>query len=144
MLSNACAYGLQAMIYLARQPRNRFVAIDSIAAAVGLPRAFLRKVMNKLVHARLVHSVRGASGGVCLTRDPNSVSIFDIIVAIDGDKRFTRCMLHFDQCNPTNPCPFHEEWTKQQEAFQERLQTLTLRDIAYSMPKYYLTHGKSP
>lgn len=138
MLSNACAYGLRAMMHLARQPLSGFVSIDDIAGTVALPRAFLRKVMNKLVRAGLVESVRGAGGGVRLLREPSNIRVYDIVLAIDGDKRFTRCMLHFDKCNPEEPCAFHTEWAKQREMIQERLQSLTLKDVAETMRKFYL------
>lgn len=138
MLSNACAYGLRAMMHLARQPLSEYISIDNIAEKIALPRAFLRKVMNKLVRAGLVESVRGAGGGVRLLREPSNIRVYEIVLAIDGDKRFTRCMLHFDKCNPEEPCAFHAEWAKQREMIQERLQSLTLKDVTETMQKFYL------
>jgi Rrf2 family protein len=138
MLSNACAYGLRAMMHLARQPSQDFVSIDDIAGAVALPKAFLRKVMSKLVRAGLVESVRGAGGGVRLLREPRNIRVYDIVLAIDGDKRFTRCMLRFDRCNPEEPCAFHAEWAVQRTMIQERLQTLTLNNVAETMREFYL------
>lgn len=126
------------MMHLARQPIAGFVAIDDIAVEADLPKAFLRKVMNKLVGARLVESSRGAGGGVRLTKDASIMSVYEIVIAIDGDKRFTRCMLHFDKCNSQKPCAFHTEWAKQREMIQERLQSLMLKDVAETMRKFYL------
>ncbi|MCU0426232.1 MAG: Rrf2 family transcriptional regulator [Candidatus Kapabacteria bacterium] len=138
MLSNACAYGLRAMMYLARQPQMEYTAIDEVASAVHLPKAFLRKIMNKLVRAGLVESVRGAGGGVRLLREPSNIRVYEIVLAVDGDKRFTRCMLHFDQCNSEEPCAFHAEWAKQRTMIQERLQALSLKEVAETMRKFYL------
>jgi Rrf2 family transcriptional regulator, iron-sulfur cluster assembly transcription factor len=138
MLSNACAYGLRAMMHLAQQPRTKFVAIDSIAEAVALPKAFLRKIMHKLVHAGIVESVRGAGGGVRLAQKANAIAVFEVVLAIDGNKRFTGCVLHLEKCNPNAPCPFHHEWAKQRSMIQDELQRLSLQDVAETMRQFYL------
>lgn len=133
MLSNACAYGLRAMTYLASQPQDHYVAVDTVAQQVHLPSAFLRKVMQKLGRAGLIISMRGAGGGVRLAEDSKSITVYDIILAIDGDKRFTRCMLHLDGCNPERPCPFHEEWAEQRTLIQKRLQSFSLNQVTAIM-----------
>lgn len=129
MISNACAYALRAMIYLATQAPKSFVAVDTVAREVHLPPAFLRKVMQKLVQAHLVVAMRGAGGGVCLAIDSRRVSVYDIILAIDGNKRFVQCMLHLKGCTVEKPCPFHAEWAVQRTSIQQQLQALSLYDI---------------
>lgn len=131
------------MMHLAKQPKSTFIAIDDVAERVALPNAFLRKVMNKLIGAGMLESVRGAGGGVRLLREASNIRVYEIVLAIDGDKRFTRCMLHFEACNPEKPCAFHAEWAKQREIIQDQLQTLTLKDIAETMRKYYLTNDNN-
>jgi Rrf2 family iron-sulfur cluster assembly transcriptional regulator len=148
MLSNACAYGLRAMTYLASQPQDHYVAVDTVAQQVHLPSAFLRKVMQKLGRARFITSMRGAGGGVRLSEDSKSITVYDIILAIDGDKRFTRCMLHLNGCDAEKPCPFHEEWTAQRSLIQKHLQSLSLNDITTIMKKevfdYYQLDQNTP
>ncbi len=138
MLSNACAYGLRAVMHLARQPSNEFISIDMVAEEVQLPRAFLRKIMHKLVHAGIVESARGAGGGVRLAQKASAIAVFEVVLAIDGDKRFTGCMLHLEKCNPDAPCPFHHEWAKQRSMIQDELQRLSLQEVAETMRKFYL------
>lgn len=133
MISNACAYALRAMIYLATQAPKSFVAVDRVAREVHLPPAFLRKVMQKLVQAHLVVAMRGAGGGVCLAIDSRRVSVYDIILAIDGNKRFVQCMLHLKGCTVEKPCPFHAEWAVQRTSIQQQLQALSLHDITQTV-----------
>ncbi len=122
------------MSYLAsHQPHNQYISVDRVAQEVHLPAAFLRKVMQKLVQAGLIGSMRGAGGGVRLREESNHISVYDIILAIDGDKRFTRCMLHLDGCNPERPCPFHEEWAEQRTLIQKRLQSFSLNEVTAIM-----------
>jgi len=138
MLSNACAYGLRAMMHLAQQPDNQFISIDTVAQDVQLPRAFLRKIMNTLVHAGIVESARGAGGGVRFTRKASAIAVFEVVLAIDGDKRFTGCLLHLEKCSSDSPCPFHHEWAKQRSMIQDELQHLSLQEVAEAMRKFYL------
>lgn len=59
------------------------IRIRSIAEATGVPLRFLVQILLQLKTAGLVTSVRGAAGGYQLTRSPESISLADIINAID-------------------------------------------------------------
>ena len=60
------------------------VSLKAIAAAEGLPLAYLERIVALLKKAGLVESTRGAHGGYRLTRDPASISMDEVIVALEG------------------------------------------------------------
>jgi Rrf2 family protein len=83
-ISAKAEYACVAMLELAanyREPQP--VRIKAIAEAQGIPPRFLVQILLQLKTAGLVTSVRGASGGYQLTRPPESISLAQIITAID-------------------------------------------------------------
>jgi len=77
-------YALQAMMMLARHHNQGAIKIREIAYEEALPEKFLELILIELKNARLVESARGAKGGYQLRRDPEQISLAEIIRLIDG------------------------------------------------------------
>ncbi|HEX7432941.1 MAG TPA: Rrf2 family transcriptional regulator, partial [Anaerolineaceae bacterium] len=77
-------YALRAMSYLALLDPNRRAATSQIAEEQHIPPSFLAKIISQLSIAGLIHTSRGARGGVSIARDRSAISILDVVEAIDG------------------------------------------------------------
>jgi Rrf2 family protein len=86
-LSNASGYALRALVYLARHGEGRLLPSAAIAEAEGLPTKFLRKVLKPLVGAGVLESVRGPGGGFRLARPAKSITLLEVVVAVQGPVR---------------------------------------------------------
>jgi Rrf2 family protein len=86
-LTHACGYAIHAVVYLARQKDDLLVASRQIAEAQGLPERFLVKVLKPLVSAQVLMSLRGPNGGYRLARAPRTITLLDIVEAVDGPIR---------------------------------------------------------
>jgi Rrf2 family protein len=86
-LTRASSYALHAVAYMAQQKSDKPIASHHIAAARGIPERFLLKVLKPLVSARVLRSIKGPNGGYQLFRQPNDVSMLEIIEAVDGPIR---------------------------------------------------------
>ncbi len=86
MVSRTLEYALRAMSHLATLG-GRAATNESIASATDVPRGYLSKVMRSLVRGRLVRSYRGLHGGFSLARDADSISVLDIVNAVDPIRR---------------------------------------------------------
>ncbi|HVU63560.1 MAG TPA: Rrf2 family transcriptional regulator [Phycisphaerales bacterium] len=104
MFSQTAEYALRAMNYLASNP-DESAASEVIAARTKVSPGYLSKVMRDLVVAGLVISQRGPNGGFVLAKSPASVTILDIVDAVDPIRRIEKCPLG----NPEHVqlCPLH-------------------------------------
>lgn len=86
MVSQSVEYALRAMSHLALLGS---IATTSqvIADATHVPRGYLSKIMRNLVRANLVKSYRGRNGGFVLARNPSTISVLDILNAVDPIRR---------------------------------------------------------
>ncbi len=87
-LGRASAYGLLALLCIARRRNGNGdahgVTACEIAQTTGVPVEYLRKIMQRLTHARIVRSERGRAGGFRLRRPASRVNLLQVVEAIEG------------------------------------------------------------
>ena len=83
-LSKRAEYALRALAAMARRPAQTVSQIEELSASEGLPPKVLEQILLVLKKADLLHSKRGVGGGYHLTRPPGSISLGDVLRAVDG------------------------------------------------------------
>lgn len=104
MISQTVEYALRAMSNLASLGGVATTS-EAIARATRVPQGYLSKIMRDLVRADLVRSFRGPHGGFVLAREPGSITLLDIVNAVDPIRRITGCPL--EDPRHANLCPLH-------------------------------------
>ena len=92
MLTRKGKYGLKAMVLLARERGRGPVLIGDLAEKEAIPKKFLENILLALKHRGLVHSRKGPHGGYQLSREPDAISIGEIIRALDGPLALVSCV----------------------------------------------------
>ena len=118
--SKKCELGMQAVLFLSTQEKNKKFSAGEISKELKVPREFVSKVLQHLTESKIVGSQKGKFGGFYLAKNPSKIKLIDIVEAIDGLDVFNDCVLGFPGCSIKEPCPVHEKWGK-------------LRDEAYRM-----------
>lgn len=77
-------YALRALIEMASSEGAQPVSAESLGKRQSIPHGFLQAILADLRRAEIVLSQRGQSGGWRLARDPQSVTVADVIRAVDG------------------------------------------------------------
>ena len=84
-VSQRLDYALRMLVLLAMQPTGEHVAAGDLADLLGLPRRFAEQQVSALSRAGIVGSRRGAAGGCALARPAQSISVRDVVEALDGE-----------------------------------------------------------
>ena len=92
LMTDATEYGLRAMVWLANQPREPH-KLQAIADATGAASGYLIKVLQALTKAGIVSAHRGTTGGFALDRDPDTLTVLEVVSAIDPIERIRSCPL---------------------------------------------------
>ncbi len=117
------------MIFIASLNSQEPVLAKQIAGALSIPKEFLNKVMQLLVKAGFLISVRGPGGGFVLAKDPKDITIFDIVKEIDGVEWFDSCILRVGPCDTENPCALHDYWFKMRNQIRAMLDHESLANL---------------
>ncbi|MDX1995932.1 MAG: Rrf2 family transcriptional regulator [bacterium] len=83
-LTSRSEYALLALIYLARQPAETYIRVETIAQQQGIPAKFLEQILLSLKRGNYVNSVKGHNGGYRLAKLPATITLAEIIRALDG------------------------------------------------------------
>ncbi len=107
-------YAIRAVLYLARLGPNQRAATSTVAQEQRIPPSFLAKIISQLSIAGLLHTSRGARGGVSLARDPKEISLLDVVEAIDGPILLNECVGENGNCTFDSDCPLQSIWSDAQ------------------------------
>ena len=128
-LSKKADYALMAMKHLAQNARPSTSARE-IAEQYDIPIELLAKVLQRLVRTGLLRSTQGTRGGYTLSRAAKSISIADVIQAIDGPLTVTACSTEKHDCEQYSKCSVRDPLWQIRERIVAALGTVTLSEMA--------------
>lgn len=114
-------YAVRAVLYLSRLGDNQRAATSKVAQEQRIPPSFLAKIVSQLSIAGLLHTSRGAHGGVTLARDPKNITLLEVVEAIDGPIMLNECVGENRTCTFDKDCPLRPIWCDAQEELVNRL-----------------------
>ena len=114
-------YAVRAVLYLANLGTSERAATSTVAEEQRIPPSFLAKIISQLSIAGLLHTSRGARGGVTLAREPQDISLLEVIEAIDGPIQLNECVGEDSLCTFDDDCPLRPVWSEAQNELVSRL-----------------------
>jgi Rrf2 family protein len=118
------------MLDLARNWGKGPVLLRRIATSEHLPPRYLEQILGTLRSAGLVSAVRGPRGGYTLARAPEEISMGEIVYALEGELALVDCVADPDSCDEREGCITRALWVDLSKHIRERLDALTLADLA--------------
>lgn len=126
MISKSCTYAIRALIYLAKGDSTKFTSIRELSNELEISFHFLAKILHALAQKGILLSEKGPKGGLKLLIPPEQLTIKEIIIAVDGNKLFEKCMLGFEECSDAEPCALHDIWCKLRKELDHNIMFLNL------------------
>jgi Rrf2 family protein len=127
-ISEAASLALHTLIHLVKN-KNRMVSVKEIAAALDRSEFHLSKVMQRLVRAGYMESVRGPRGGFKLVDPWEEITFLQIFEAIEGPLDLSPCIAGTPMCN-VKQCIFGDLVKKMNHEFKEYMSNARLKDLA--------------
>ncbi len=125
-------YAVRTVLHLARIGDKGLAATRTVAVEQNIPPSFLAKIISQLAIAGLLHTSRGARGGVTLARDPKDITLLEVVEAIDGPIRLNVCVGDDGACTFEEDCPARPVWCDVQSELITRLKGTSFGDLLVS------------
>ena len=129
-LSRGAEYAIRGVLYLSTQPRGKVSYIEEISKSQEAPKAYLAKIFQVLAKKGYLKSYRGPEGGFALIKDPKTISVLDIIEAMEGPVHLNECLIHAGYCQRDKFCPVHDMWHMAQKKLMDFLSACSFEDLA--------------
>lgn len=138
LVSRKCDYAIRALVYLAGKPVTACSSIREISEHEDIPREFAAKILKGLKVAGFLRSVKGVHGGYVLSKDPDEISLYEIITAMEGPLGFNLCVTGNSgkNCSRSETCPMHTFWESLQNDVANVLKNKTITP--------FVVQGKEP
>jgi len=129
-VTRASDYAIRSLIHMAKKPVGTTFMRSELSKECDVPDSFLGKILQNLAKSDLLISERGKKGGFRLNKDPEAVSVYDIICAIEGELSLNECLFDSEFCDFSTSCSAHSMWHKIQTKFVKELKEYTLKALA--------------
>ncbi len=121
-------FAVTAMLALALNQGARPVTLAGISRRQGISLSYLEQLFGKLRRHSLVDSVRGPGGGYTLAKQAESMSVAEIIIAVDEPIDATQCGGK-ENCREEGRCMTHDLWATLNEKMYDYLASVKLSDL---------------
>lgn len=134
-LTRKTDYALIALAYLAEQHADgcQPVSAKHIAEMFSLPAPLLMNILKDLANARILISTRGPHGGYRLASDPVSLTLLEVVTAMEGPVRLTECSEGLpvvgQGCDLATTCPIRGTVRALHDKINCFLGEVTLQDL---------------
>lgn len=123
-------YGLRAMIDLCQHEGQGPVQSGQIAARQSVSEPYLDQLLTSLRKAGLIWSLRGPSGGHGLARPAASITLAEIVLALEGQTTPMACIQEPGRCQLGSACAIREVWEAMDSACLAVLERMTLAELS--------------
>ncbi|WP_066639006.1 RrF2 family transcriptional regulator [Desulfolucanica intricata] len=122
-------YAIHTVIELSKIPFGDVVQIKEIAGKHNIPETFLKKTVQALSKSGIVATHRGTNGGVRLARPSDSITLADVLVAIEGPLALNVCLEANYDCDNQSTCRIHEILKRTQNTILKELSKESFANI---------------
>jgi Rrf2 family protein len=150
VLTKKSKYGLKAVLYLAAQVGRGPISVAEVAERERIPRKFLEAILLDLKRHGLLHSRKGKGGGYCLMKQPNEITIGQIIRTLDGPLALIPCVsqtayARCEECIDEETCGVRRAMKEVRDATAQILDHTTLSGLnAQCVPAKRRRPGRRP
>lgn len=127
-ISRKTDYALRILSMLV-ESGDELLSVRVAAEQVDVPYSFARSIQHGLVQAGIIESLRGVRGGMRLKANPEELTIYDIVRAVQGPFVINECTAADGDCPRMETCCFHPLWMGVEALLNDYLSSVTLADV---------------
>ncbi|MFV0345113.1 MAG: RrF2 family transcriptional regulator [Bacteroidales bacterium] len=139
IFSKSCKYAIRACTYLFSntngvETEDKLIQLTEITNDLELPKFFLAKILNELTRRGAISAYKGMRGGYTANDRTGSITVYEIIVFISGERSLNICLLGDDQCayidEKVGKCEMHTVSLEMREHLHGIFKDVTIEKLA--------------
>ena len=128
-LSTRSRYGTRLILDMAKQNSKTPIQLGEIARRQNISLKYLEQIIRPLKRANYIKSFRGSKGGHLLNRNPEDITVGEVVALLEGSTHLTACSNGPKSCNRSDECLTRFLWMEASQAFFNRLNQITFADL---------------
>lgn len=140
-LTRAGEYAIRCILYLAKKGKGVVISRKDIAEHAEIPQHFLAKIAQDLAKAGLIEIRQGAKGGFSLSKDPQEITLLEVVETMIGEIYLNDCVARPSSCDILNACAVHQVWIKARKQLRQTLKETTFDKLVHDKTCIPVLHG---
>lgn len=134
-LSQTTQYALSVLVemYRVRKREGTYVRLEDLPERFRKP--YIGLILNQLVKKGILRSQKGKGGGFDFKIPPNKLILWKVVEVLEDMEQYNKCVFGLENCNSSQPCPFHKEIEPIKERFKRFLTENTVEKLAKNIPE---------
>ena len=130
-ISTKGIYALEVVVDLSiHAGRDHLVSVLNVAERRNLSEKYLERIVSMLKKGGIVESMRGAYGGYCLARDPEDITVLDVLTSVEGNLAPVECLTKNIDCGiECEQCATREIWQHIWDLLRDSVKDTTIAQI---------------
>jgi Rrf2 family protein len=121
-------YAVRALCYIA-QKKDNVISASELVQELGIPRPFLRKLLQTLQKEGLLDSYKGKGGGFVLVATPRDISLLDLVEVFQGPIRVNEHTFKKHRCSHLRACRLKKKIDAIEEHLAEELKSINIAQL---------------
>jgi Rrf2 family protein len=139
LFNKTTEYSFRIFAFMAMDKKKLYRA-DEIYEQLNIPERYLKRLLTDLSKTRLMESVQGNRGGFRLNKNPEKISLLDIVNATESHPDKSLCFFGFRECKfGKTKCYMHEKWISIIKEIEKLLKSTKLSDLTDHETQKYIT-----
>jgi Rrf2 family transcriptional regulator, cysteine metabolism repressor len=130
-ISHKTEYGILALLYITCNGEKGPVPVQTMAQELLIPRRFLEQIIAVFKKNGLVKSIRGPHGGYLMAKDPQTVTLAEVMNITEGPFQLWGCVKDKEHlyCSFENVCAVRGIWQEIQSSVERLLNSFNLKEL---------------
>jgi Rrf2 family protein len=128
LLNKDADYAIKALIAIAAGDGG-LTPVTALEGPLGLPRPYLRKILQALARGGILRSARGKGGGFVLARPAARIRLTEVIGVFQGPVRIHDCVFKARLCPDVRTCPLRKALDGLEAELVAKLAAMTVADL---------------
>ncbi len=121
-------YAIRALCCIAKN-RAKIINVSELIDTLGIPRAFLRKILQRLNRNRILKSYKGKGGGFLLSKPAEKIYLTDVIEVFQGPLEINECLFRKKKCPSVKNCVLKKKIDALQRFIISELRSITIASL---------------
>jgi Rrf2 family protein len=128
LINQDADFALKALLTIAGRD-GEVTSVSGLVGRLGIPRPYLRKIMQRLAREGIVRSFKGRGGGFVLGRPAGEISLADVIRVFQGPTSFHDCLFKARICPDVRTCPLRKAIGRLEDRLAGELEALSVASL---------------
>jgi len=134
LINKDADYAIKALVEMAGRG-GEVASVTGLAGPLGVPRPYLRKILQALARGALVTSTRGKGGGFVLARPAAAIRLTEVIAVFQGPVRVHDCLFKARLCPDVRTCPLRRTLDRLESGLVSELKAVTIAALRAEMDR---------